>query len=127
MTTEKLSTVFTPGYIYWFVRMGFSVQGIDGGKVIDKQLRLVCDGVIPDKLYDIFQRQLAALKVAQSMDDQTRPIRGTNMNPSQLTALFELGVKVGSYDATYLSSKPINFKKYLLGQQPHIPAGWAET
>ena len=126
MATQKLSTVFTPGYVYWFVRMGFSSQGIDGGQVIDKQLPIVCDGVIPGKLNDIVQRQLAALDVAQSMEDQTKPICGTSMSPSQLTELFELGLKAGSYDATCLSSHPINFKKYLLGQQLQVPAEWAE-
>lgn len=90
-TIEKLSTVFTPGYIYWFVRMGFSCQGIDGGKVIDKQLERVCDGVLPGKLYEILQNQLAARGIAQDMGDQTRPIRGANTSPAKLTELFEPG------------------------------------
>jgi hypothetical protein len=118
-TSEKLSTAFTPGYIYWFVRMGFTCQGIDGGAIVDRQLKRVCDGVLPGKLYDIFQCQLAALGVAQDMSDQTKPIRGANVSPAQLTKLFELGSKVGAFDAMSLSAKPVNFKSYLLSLPLH--------
>ena len=125
---EKLSTVFVVGYIYWFIRMGFSYQAIDGGTVVDKQLKLICDGVLPNKLYDIFQRQMAALEVAQSTKDQDAPIRGTTVSPAQLTKLFETGVEVGAFDAMSLSSKPNNLKRYLLGQGlQYQPVAKAET
>jgi hypothetical protein len=115
--TEKLSTVFIVGYIYWFVSGGFSCQGIDGGAVVDKQLRLVCDGVMPNKLYDIFQRQMAALEIAKGMKDQDALIRGANISPAQIAKLFETGTEVGVFDAMSLSAKPNNLRNYLLGQR----------
>ena len=121
LATQKLSTAFTPGYIYWFVRLGFSVQGVDGGKIVDDQLRQVCDGVLPGKLYKIFESQLAALQVAKSMSNQAAPIPGTKVSPKQLVELFELGTLAAVHDARVLSSRPSNFKKYLLGQQVHAP------
>lgn len=120
VTEKNLSTVFVVGYLYWFVRMGFTHLGIDGGSVVDKQLRPICDGVLPNKLYEIFERQMAALKIAQGMNDQTAQIRGANVTPAQLTELFEKGSKVGAFDGSYVEAKPSNLKAYLLGQDIDI-------
>ena len=119
-TTENLSTAFTPGYIYWFIHGGFTYSGIEGTSVVDKHLRRICDGVIPDKLYSIFNSQLSALGIAQSMTSQDSPIRGTSITPTQLTELFEHGSLIGGHDAgEYFNSnrRPVNLKRYLLGQK----------
>ncbi len=116
-TSERLSTAFIPGYVYWFVRMGFSSQGMDGGSLVDKHLPIVCDGVIPLKLHTIFQSQLAALEVAHEIKDQFNPIRGTTTSPARLKALFEKGVEMGVLDGSSLSSRPDNLRKYLMCEQ----------
>lgn len=120
LTEKNLSSAFTVGYIYWFVRMGFSLQGIDGGEVVDEQLKLVCDGVMPSgKLHEIFQRQLAALETAQGMKDQTSPMGLGEILPADLTKLFEAGAEAGLSDAAALSANPSNFKHYLVGEKLH--------
>ena len=121
LAVERLSTSFTPGYIYWFVRSGFSAQGLDGAKIVDDQLRSICDGVLPGKLYKIFESQLAAVQIAKSMSNQASPTPGTRVSPIQSIEFFELGTKAAMYDSRSLSSRPGNFKRYLLGQQVLIP------
>lgn len=120
-TAARLQTPFTVGYIYWFVRMGFSTLGFNGEQKTDKHLKFICDGVIPKKLYDIFQRQLAAMEIAKGIEDKNKIIRGTTITPADVTKLFEAGATAGMSDAKccipLLGSKANNLKRYLLGEK----------
>lgn len=114
--SEKLSTSFSVGYISWIIKAGFSWRGFDDDSILEKHLKHICDGVIPNRLYDIFQRQLDALEIAHGMKDQASKIKGTNVSPAEVVELFELGSEVGLYDGMHLSEHTCNFKNYLLGQ-----------
>lgn len=117
-TGENLSTAFVVGYIHWFVRLGFSTQGIDAERLIDKELRVICNGVMPSgKLYEIFERQLAALEIAKGLKDQNRVVVGKSWTPAQMLKLFETGSEVGLWDGTCIRAQPNNLKRYLLGQE----------
>lgn len=115
--TERLSTSFTVGYIYAFVRNGFMSLGIDVGKKINTHIRYICDGVIPGKLYNIFSHQAAALELAREMEDQRKQILNTGLSPADVTEQFELGAKAGTYDAPLVSIQsmpPDNLRRFLL-------------
>ena len=125
-TAQRLHTSFIAGYFYYFVRMGFfTITGIPGERAADKYLRQIFDGVLPNKLYEIFNGQLAALEVASSMEDQNRKIRGTQISPSDAKQLFEAGAKFGMSDGTCLSSiyssGPNSLKQYLIGELDDLP------
>jgi len=83
MVALRLAQPFMCGYLYGFIRLGFSGSGYDGEKLTDKYIQYICDGVLPKKLYKIFSGTLAAMEEA-SADNQNS---------------FEQGVKAGAYDA----------------------------
>lgn len=136
-TSRRLQTSFCVGYIYYFVRLGFStITGVVGERAADKHLRHICDGVLPKKLYEIFSRQLSALEVARGMQDQNKKIIGFDISPAEVIKLFETGGEAGAADGTCFmplgpiiehklsgmnlpptTSKPDNLKRYLTGQE----------
>jgi hypothetical protein len=135
-TSARLQTSFCVGYIYYFVRLGFStITGVIGERAADKHLRHICDGVLPKKLYEIFSRQLAALEIARQMEDQNKKIMGSNISPAETIKLFETGGEAGAADGSCFmplgpiyehklrgvslpstTSKPDNLRRYLTGQ-----------
>ena len=90
-TSKRLMTPFTTGYIYGLVHLGFSHQGIEGEPATDTRLKYICDGVLPKKLYSIFQSVLSTVEYAKSLGEKNE-VKG-----------FELGVEVGASDAGYFS------------------------
>jgi len=135
-TSTRLQSSFCVGYIYYFVRLGFStITGVIGERAADKHLRHICDGVLPKRLYEIFSRQLAALEVARQMEDQNKKITGSNISPAETIKLFETGGEAGAADGSCFmplgpiyehklrrmnlpstTSKPDNLRRYLTGQ-----------
>lgn len=122
-TSARLQTSFTAGYIYWFVRIGFTtITGVSGERPTDKYLRQICDGVLSRKLFEILNRQLAALQLARNIDE-TSTIRsqGSAISPTAAIQLFEIGTEAGASDAgcfVPLSGKRAdNLRKYLLGEK----------
>jgi len=117
--SQKLSSAFTTGYIYTFVRDAFMSLGLDASKDLDSHIRFICDGVLPGKLYKIYSDQGAALALAREMQDQDKEIRGTGLSPSAVTKLFMCGARSGSYDAPLVSiqsTPPDNLRRYLLDE-----------
>ena len=43
----------------------FTITGVSGERAVNKYIRQILDGVLPNKLYEIFNGQLAALEVAK--------------------------------------------------------------
>jgi len=61
-TSARLMTFFTAGYVYGFVRIGFfTLTGVRGEQATDKHIRRICDGVLPNKLWENLDRKLSAL------------------------------------------------------------------
>lgn len=90
-TTERLTSFFTSGYLYGFIRFGFTHQGIDGMYAAERHIKHICNGVLPKKLYEIFQRIFAATKLAGDVGKEKE------------VKEFMLGMEVGVSDAKYLS------------------------
>ena len=82
----RLSTPFIAGYLYAFIRVGFVHQGFDGD-LIDKYLKRICNNVLPYRLYEIFNKQLAMLELAKQL------------GKLKVEKEFEMGTDVGAYDA----------------------------
>ena len=105
----KLNSSFTTGYIYGFIRFGFNFQKLEGEQYVDKYFKYICNGVIPNKLYEITQRRFAALELAKEIGKEEE------------TKDFETGVEVGVYDASVFNintnSNTVNLSNYLLGKK----------
>lgn len=120
LTSARLSSAFTPGYIFAFVTRGFMSLGVDIGRDDDKQIRFICDGVIPGRLYKIYSDQAAAYQIAGQMKDQEKKILATGLSPTEVRRSFSLGAKAGVHDAPLISiqsSPPDNMRRFLLDQQ----------
>ena len=119
-TSSHLLTFFTAGYLYGFVRLGFfTLTGVSGEEATDKHMRRICDGVLPNKLWDDLNRKLEALNIAVGMDDQQKTIRrGSGLTPAESIKLFEDGTKIGGHDASYTfrGTRAQNLKRYLVGE-----------
>jgi hypothetical protein len=117
--TKRLSSAFTVGYIYSFIRDGFFSLGVDAEKNLDSHIRFICNGVIPGKLFKIYSDQTAALTLAREMKDQEKEILNLGLTPSGVLRLFTLGARSGSYDAPLMSIEviqPDNLRRYLLDE-----------
>ncbi len=121
-TSTRLLRFFTAGYVYGFVRMGFfTLTGVSGERAADKHIRRICDGVLPNKLWDNQVRMLTALEIAKGMDDQEKnKLRGSDLTPAEALKLFEDGVNIGLHDATFSETfsrnLAFNLKRYLVGE-----------
>ena len=107
--SKKLSSPFSVGYLYGFIRLGFTHQGMEGERLADKYLKHICNGILPGKLYDIFQRQFAAIELAKDL--------GKNDEIEQ----FGIGVEAGAYDAEvfniFITNETQNLTKYLTNEE----------
>lgn len=120
-TSARLSTFFTAGYVYGFVRIGFfTLTGVSGERATDKHIRRICDGVLPNKLWENLDRKLGALEIAKGMDDQHKKLPGSDLTPAEAIKLFEEGTKIGFHDAafseTFRGNWAYNLKRYLVGE-----------
>lgn len=108
-TGDRIPTFFTIGYIFGFIRIGFTTLGLDGEQATNKWTRHICDGVLPGRLYEIFERLLAAMELAKSL------------NKEDEIKQFEVGVEVGIFDASALGyfsdTTANNLTKYLVGEE----------
>jgi hypothetical protein len=106
---SRTISFFIAGYLFGFIRAGFTIQGIPGEQAADKYVRHICDGVIPKRLYEIFERYLAALELAKSLDKKEE------------IEQFEVGVNVGIYDSAVFNPlsgvQANNLFKYLASQE----------
>lgn len=81
--TDRLHSAFFVGYLYWFIRIGFTNSMLDGAALVDKQLDIICEGITPNNLlYGIYKRQSAALDIAKSMQDQNSKMIGFDLTPA---------------------------------------------
>jgi hypothetical protein len=119
VASERLATSFTVGYVYSFIRNGFYSLGVDADSSIETQVRRVCDGILPGKLYNIFSSQREALNFARGMKDQDSEILNTGRTPSDVAVMFVHGCNAGVYDAPLVSTQiapPDNLRRFLLNE-----------
>ena len=120
-TARRLMTFFTAGYVYGFVRIGFSTLiSVSGERATDRHIRHICNGVLPGKLWENLNRKLAALEIARNMDDQHKKLRSSDLTPAEGIKLFEAGFELGfrdaSYSETFQRSFAFNLRKFLVGE-----------
>jgi hypothetical protein len=87
MTNERLSSLFTNGYISVFVLFVYDLEGLNAQKIFEKNFRKILDGVLPNRLYEIFVKQNEMRKLAESMEDRSLypEMYVGNQNPKYFT------------------------------------------
>lgn len=71
MTNERLLSLFTNGYISVFALSVYDLQGLKAQKTFEKNFRKMLDGVLPNRLDEIFLKQNEMRKLAESMKDRS--------------------------------------------------------
>lgn len=107
--SNNLSSAFTAGYLTGFIWFGFTSQGYEGEKLLNKYTKHIFNGVLPGKLYDIFNKQYAALELAKQLG-KTDEIE-----------LYEKAIQVGVYDSgvfnVFNHNEANNLFNYLTNQE----------
>ena len=71
MTNDRILSLFTNGYTSSFVFCVYGLEGLNAEKMLNKNLRKIFDGVLPNRLYDIFTRQNEMRQLAESLGDSS--------------------------------------------------------
>jgi|TARA_R110002074_G_C12533588_1_gene665109 hypothetical protein len=71
MTNERLLSLFTNGYISVFALFVYDLEGLNAQKIFEKNFRKMLDGVLPNRLDELFIKQNEMRKLAESMEDKS--------------------------------------------------------
>ena len=106
---------FTAGYLKSFAFVAFSEIGCKDLGVHLRQIRYFCNGVLPDRLWDVFQRGEALNELSQS---------GEREEFRRAREAYELGVNAGIYDSGEFidtGNPPNNFMNFLIRGSINVP------
>lgn len=87
----KSGDVFTSSYIYSFIEKAAEISGFNGEKYRDEKIKWICNGVLPNRLYDSILKNSAKIEVIQANDPNST---------EEFSRLFHEGIKWGSNDAS---------------------------
>ncbi len=109
LVTMRIGTYFTTGYLFCFITVGFSHQGMDGERSFEEYWKKILNDVLPNKLVEIFNGNLDGLEGAKRAGDE-HPVK-----------LFETGGEAGIYDSMALDvmseREATNLKRYLVDDE----------
>lgn len=71
MTNERLLSLFTNGYTSVFALFVYDLEGLNAQKIFEKNFRKILDGVMPNRLGEIFLKQNEMRQLAESMEDRS--------------------------------------------------------
>lgn len=71
MTNERLLSMFTNGYTSVFALFVYDLEGLNSQKIFEKNFRKILDGVMPNRLDEIFLKQNEMRQLAGSMEDRS--------------------------------------------------------
>ena len=109
LASQKLQSPFFVGYLAYFISTGFITQGVPSNQT-DKYMKYVCNGIMPRRLWEIFQKQMKIVEASQAAKRENE------------TKEFEIGAEAGMWDGSNLISwdrraSKTNLKAYLLSQE----------
>lgn len=101
---------FTYSYLYSFFWEQFHFNGCDDEEILKKNIKQTCDRVIPNRLWEIYQRGEGLYQLALSNN-------GGEKEKKVLNA-YEKGYDSGTEDSIGIADNvvPSNLFKYLTGQ-----------
>ncbi|MBL4711929.1 MAG: hypothetical protein JKX75_05430 [Gammaproteobacteria bacterium] len=93
--SAHVTSLFTLGYLYGFLRQGFTNQGFQGEQLSEKYFKPVCKK-IPGNFYNIIREQSDELDIAIEKND------------TKAVALYEKGLAAGIHDAAMFTISSTN-------------------
>lgn len=89
-TGIRIGDMFTSAYIYSFITSVAEKKDFDADKFRDSNLKKICNGVLPDKLYEHIVRNSALMELASGLTDDIT---------HEQKSLFQHGITFGNSDA----------------------------
>ena len=116
LASERLNSPFVVGYLYTFTTMAFidlipsSTRTEPADKIMGKHIKYICNGVLPAKLWKIFNSQMKLIEESK------------RLSINKPTENFELGGNVGMWDGANITNwdgdlSRTNLKSYLLDKK----------
>ena len=102
---------FMAAYLKLFMFEPFSSLGVRDYGTITKYTKRVCDGVIPGRMWEIYEQGNALNDLAQD---------GTNKKQKKLVEVYNLGEEAGTHDGAEFfreNIQPENLYNYLIGKK----------
>ena len=93
----RIGDMFTSAYIFSFITSVAEHKDFDGDKFRDSNLKKICNGVVPNRLYEHIVRNSALMELASNLTD--------DITHDQKT-LFQYGTTFGNGDAAIHSYNP---------------------
>lgn len=93
----RIGDMFTSAYIYNFITSVAEKKDFDADKFLDSNLKKICNGILPNKLYEHIVRNSALMELASDLADDI-----TN----EQKTLFQRGITFGNSDALIHSYNP---------------------
>jgi len=89
---DRISSTITSSYICAYISKTFERHGYDGEKYLGKYLRRVCDGVIPNKLYDTVSANFTEYALCKS------GLSGSEKRLGELKKQTDAGIQLAESD-----------------------------
>ena len=93
VANERILSLFTNGYIVSFVYSMYGLNGLKANAMFGKNINKILNGVLPDRLEEVFVRQNEIRKVTESMGTPSPEMLSGNQNPKYFTESQELARK----------------------------------
>ena len=93
----RVGDMFTSAYIFSFITSVAEHKDFDGDKFRDSNLKKICNGVLPNRLYDAVVRNSAVMELASDLDNDIT---------QDQKSLFQNGITLGNGDAMIHSHDP---------------------
>ena len=94
LASKKINSPFFAGYYAYYVQMSFIQFGLKSNDAED-YYEFICEGIMPNKLWSIFNEQLNIIENTKNTD-------------FDLTKEFEYGCEVGMWDGSNINNNDIN-------------------
>ncbi len=117
LVSERLNSVFFVGYTWYFTRICFTNLNLrSGGEPAEKHIKFILKSEhFGEQLVGTFFRQMSAIEIAKTFEDQNKIIIGQNFSPAEMMRLFEDGSHAGMADAVRMGDASL-LKQYLLNK-----------
>jgi len=93
LADQRINEMFSSGYIYGLTAESFRLNGYDWEQLTEKYLEHICNGVYPNKLFNIVQNCVAKMTLIDGIEKLTEKMKEEKLD-------FNNGISHGRKDAT---------------------------
>ena len=121
-SNERMLSTFTAGYLMGYTQSCYSLEGYDGARLMEKNLKKILSGVFP-RLPEIFEKAHTLMELNTSIKSTSVREKLERLEQEKLftRALLEQGIEAGGRDSvlerTLPDSQAVNWFWWLTAQE----------